>query len=415
MSRNKIKLVAIVTAVCLLADSMLYVVLPIYPEQFGLTSLWEVGVLLSINRFVRIPIHPFVKMFYERYSTRQGLLVGLTLTIVSTLLYGIVDTFLWLLPARILWGVAWAFLRQGGQLSVVHAARESDQQSGRLTGLYNGISRIGSLLGMLMGGMAAGLVGADALCFVFAGAAIVLVPFFVRNISNEPSLEFEKVKLTSELAARELRRYRKLPFLLVTGFMVSLIYQGLLKSTLGYWVTINDNLTGVFLGGLGAAAWTGILQGMRWGLEPIMAPWIGRLADRIGSKLIFLAPALLLASFLFMLLPMSIPTVIWLAAVILLLSTAAIVSTLVDASVVDYASAGSAKHAVVAHYLTVSDLGAALGPAAGFLLIEMAGASSVSWGGAAILLLTTVLVGWEHWNGSKESLKRISEDRAPML
>lgn len=404
MSGSNIKFVALVTAVCLLADSMLYVVLPIYPEQFGLSSLWEVGVLLSINRFVRIPIHPFVKKFYERYPTRQGLLVGLILTIVSTLLYGLMDNFLWLLSARILWGVAWAFLRQGGQLTVIDAAHESDQQSGSLTGLYNGISRTGSLLGMLMGGITAGLVGADTLCFVFAGAAIVLVPFLVRNMRNH-STGVEKAQFLSTLAVRETRNFRELLILLMTGFMVSLIYQGLLKSTLGYWVTIHDSLTSVFLGGLGAAAWTGILQGLRWGLEPIAAPWIGRMADRLASKLIILAPTLLLASFLFILLPASIPTVIWLFAIVLLLFTAVIVSTLVDASVVDYA-AGSAKHAVVAHYLTASDLGAALGPAIGFLLIELAGASSVAWGGAIILLFTTVLVGWEHRNVTKETLKQ---------
>lgn len=109
-------------------------------------------------------------------------------------------------------------------------------------------------------------------------------------------------------------------------------------------------------------------------------------------------------------LPASIPTVIWLFAVVLLLSTATIVSTLVDAFVVDLATS-SVKHAVVAHYLTVSDLGAALGPAVGFLLIERAGPSSVTWGGSIILLLTTLLVGWEQRNVSKESLKRISEEK----
>ncbi len=269
-SLTKIKLVALVTAVCLLGDSMLYVVMPIYLEQFGLSSLWEVGVLLSINRFVRIPIHPFVKKFYERYPTQQGLLVGLILTIFSTLLYGILDTFLWLMSARILWGVAWAFLRQGGQLSVVDAARESDQQSGSLTGLYNGISRTGAS-GMLMGGIAAGMVGADTLCFVFAGVSIVMVPFLVLNMRKDHSTRFEKVESQGMLTVREKWRYRKFPILLITGFMVSLIYQGLLKSTLGYWVTFHDNLTSVFLGGLGAAVWTGILQGLRWGLEPIAA------------------------------------------------------------------------------------------------------------------------------------------------
>ncbi len=403
MSGTKVKLVALVTAVCLLGDSMLYVVLPIYPEQFGLSSLWEVGVLLAVNRFVRIPIHPFVKKFYECFPTREGMLVGLMLTIVSTLLYGILDTFLWLLSARILWGIAWAFLRQGGQLSVVEAVRESDQQSGKLTGLYNGISRTGSLAGMLMGGIGTGLLGADTLCFVFAGAAVVLVPFLVRYMRNDLST-FENAESLGALTVQEMRKYRTFLILLMTGFLVALIYQGLLKSTLGYWVAIQDNLTTVLLGGLGAAVWTGILQGLRWGLEPIVAPWIGSVADRFGSKLILLLPTLLLASLLFILLPAPIPTVIWLFAVVLLLSTAAIVSTLLDAFIIDYAE-GSAKHSVIAHYLMVSDLGAALGPAAGFLLIEMEGPSLVSWGGAIILLLTAMLAGWEYWNDSKSKRK----------
>jgi MFS family permease len=101
---------------------MLYVVLPIFPEQFGLNSLWEVGILLAVNRFIRIPIHPFVQKFYSSFSTRQGLLVGLILTIISTLSYGVLNAFLWMLCARVVWGIAWAFLKQGGQLSIIDAA-----------------------------------------------------------------------------------------------------------------------------------------------------------------------------------------------------------------------------------------------------------------------------------------------------
>ncbi|WP_257348821.1 hypothetical protein [Pseudalkalibacillus decolorationis] len=37
-------LIALITAVCLLGDTMLYIVLPIYWESFGLTALWQVGV-----------------------------------------------------------------------------------------------------------------------------------------------------------------------------------------------------------------------------------------------------------------------------------------------------------------------------------------------------------------------------------
>lgn len=49
---------ALITAVSLFGDSMLYVVLPIHWNDVGLTSLIEVGILLSANRFVRLPLAP---------------------------------------------------------------------------------------------------------------------------------------------------------------------------------------------------------------------------------------------------------------------------------------------------------------------------------------------------------------------
>ncbi|SHM75064.1 Predicted arabinose efflux permease, MFS family [Gracilibacillus kekensis] len=402
VSKTHIKLIAFITAVSLLGDSMLYVVLPIFPELFGLNSLWEVGVLLAVNRFVRIPIHPFVKMFYQYFTIRQGLFIGLILSIITTLSYGILETFLWLLISRIVWGIAWSFLKQGGQLSVVYAVGASNQQlaSGQLTGIYNGISRTGSLAGMLLGGIGASLFGPETLFFVFACLATVLIPFLVRDMRNQQDIASEKPDNQKAPVDQKTIRNRTFLFLLTMGLLLSMIYQGVLTSTLGYWIVFQEDLTTIFLGGLGAAAWTGILQGFRWGLEPVIAPWIGRKADKIGSKLILLIPTLVVASGLFLILPAFIPTVAWLFAVIILLVTATIVSTLLDAFVTDY-TVHFKKNAIISHYLTASDLGAALGPALGFLLIEMAGEYSVVIGGAVILMFTAVLASWEHWHTLK--------------
>lgn len=52
---SNIVTIALVTAFCLLGDSMLYIALPIYWEEAGLDALWQVGILLAINRFVRLP------------------------------------------------------------------------------------------------------------------------------------------------------------------------------------------------------------------------------------------------------------------------------------------------------------------------------------------------------------------------
>lgn len=41
--QQPVTVIAIVTALCLLGDSMLYIVLPIYWKEAGLTALWEVG------------------------------------------------------------------------------------------------------------------------------------------------------------------------------------------------------------------------------------------------------------------------------------------------------------------------------------------------------------------------------------
>lgn len=47
---------------------MLYVALPIYWETAGLESIWQVGVLLSINRFIRLPFNPLISWMYKHIS-----------------------------------------------------------------------------------------------------------------------------------------------------------------------------------------------------------------------------------------------------------------------------------------------------------------------------------------------------------
>ena len=50
---------AVITALCLIGDSMLYIVLPVHAADLGL-SLWEVGVILAVNRIVRLPLNPCI-------------------------------------------------------------------------------------------------------------------------------------------------------------------------------------------------------------------------------------------------------------------------------------------------------------------------------------------------------------------
>ena len=66
--------ISLITAACLVGDSMLYVVLPTHWQEMGLTSLWQIGAILSINRLIRLPLNPLVSHLYKRISARSGIL-----------------------------------------------------------------------------------------------------------------------------------------------------------------------------------------------------------------------------------------------------------------------------------------------------------------------------------------------------
>ncbi|WP_172414395.1 MFS transporter [Candidatus Desulfovibrio trichonymphae] len=145
-NRRHISVFALVTALCLMGDSMLYTVLPVYFQQAGLTSLWEVGALLSVNRLVRLPLNPFIGRLYSRISERTGVCIAMLLGILTTLSYGFLQGLVWWVLARCVWGLAWSLLRLGSLFCILKISTPTTR------GLYNGLYRLGSLAGMLGGG-----------------------------------------------------------------------------------------------------------------------------------------------------------------------------------------------------------------------------------------------------------------------
>ncbi|MFC0523504.1 hypothetical protein ACFFGV_07885 [Pontibacillus salicampi] len=46
-SRRPVIVLSLITALCIIGDSMLYIALPIYYNEAGLSTLWHVGLVLS--------------------------------------------------------------------------------------------------------------------------------------------------------------------------------------------------------------------------------------------------------------------------------------------------------------------------------------------------------------------------------
>ncbi|WP_132529764.1 MFS transporter [Pseudomonas aeruginosa] len=329
-SLRPVVIVALVTALCLAGDSMLYIALPIYWHEVGLEALWQVGVLLSINRLIRLPFNPLIGRLYKHLALKTGLLLAVVIGVLSTAGYGLASGFLAWVLLRGLWGIGWSFFRIGGLSAVVYCA--ADHQRGRAMGLYNGLYRLGSLVGMLLGGLLVPVLGLPALALSVLAATL------------------------SALIARSF------------GTEVSLL--GL---------------------ALSAAGLSGIIQALRWSWEPWLAGRFGAWSDGPRGRRRFYVAALLVGAMGFGLLSSRLPILAWLAIALLVMLVATALTTLTDALAADVARAGDVV-GFMTRYSIVQDLGAALGPALAFLLLERPGGFAwLYWGGSLAFLVLALL------------------------
>ncbi|WP_152548991.1 hypothetical protein [Geomicrobium sp. JCM 19037] len=74
-ARIRVIQVALITAIALFGDAMLFIVLPLYYSQFGLTALWQIGLLLSINRLIRLPLNHWLPGFTGAFHYVQAYLL----------------------------------------------------------------------------------------------------------------------------------------------------------------------------------------------------------------------------------------------------------------------------------------------------------------------------------------------------
>lgn len=191
-SEKSILFVAAITAICLLGDTMLYIVLPVYWQDVGLRSLWEVGVVLSVNRFVRLPLNPFVGWLYHRMTLRVGLILAIILAFFATTGYGLFKGFyIWVL-LRAIWGIAWSFIRMGGYLTVIRYS--TDENRGRWMGTFQGISRLGGLAGMIIGGVLVPILGIQSISITFGIIILFCLPVILIFIAHEKVSEETKHK-----------------------------------------------------------------------------------------------------------------------------------------------------------------------------------------------------------------------------
>ncbi len=123
-------------------DAFLYPFLPQYAEVMGIPVVW-IGVLLSINRFIRIGFNPFVVRLFALYGVRTVTIIAAGMAMVSTMGYGLGLGLISLIVFRIIWGMAFAILR----LSTL-AYAFGHEQVGISLGMSRSIQEAGPMLSL---------------------------------------------------------------------------------------------------------------------------------------------------------------------------------------------------------------------------------------------------------------------------
>lgn len=351
-------LAATATAFSLFGDQTLYSVLPTAYERLNLLP-FQVGLLLSANRWIRLLTNHFAEGVIRRFDVTKPLVGALVVGAALTALYGTASPFAVLLAGRLVWGLCWSFIRQSGLMTTSRCA--SDGYLGETVGFYNGISRLGSVVGNAIGAFGNDAIGWARTFYVFAVVSLVGVPLGAASQRRLPPPK------AAPSSANNARRSGAMAF---CAFVLGCAGSGLVMSTLGLLLkeTVGES---VRLGSwtLGVATLTGLLLSTRWVLDGLGAPLLGALSDRIGRRR---SAAVFYGSGAFALATgAGAGHVLALAASTLVFFVCA--TTL---QVVMYAEASRRGSRNIASFVTADDSGAALGPLLGWAIRQ---ASLPTW------------------------------------
>ena len=387
--RQRVSVTATILAVSVMGDSMLYGVLPANLGDFGLTAGLGAGLVLSANRWIRLISNSWAASIYNRFGLRIPLMISVILAMATTISYGLFQGFWPLLVARIGWGICFSIQIISLYMVVL---REGEEYRGALMGVYNSLFRFGSLVAVIAGGLLVDTVGIRMAFAMVAFVAVSCLPVVLLieedgPISGKP-LEGSNVYKgnkdkgggdiwTMLLGTRSDKLTHNLKLLAVnyTRFTNTFAVSGIVMATLGLLIR---HRIGEFwdFGGLmiGAATLTGLILAPGWASEVGLSIYFGRMSDRFGrrSVLLICLPVVVFGSLA--LIAANISVLILVVPLIFAATTASKVS--LDALAGDLSSGADRAH-VMSRYATWADLGAALGPVAGYTLISVIGLSAI--------------------------------------
>ena len=351
-----------VLSISLLGDILIYVVLPVNAELFGVTLFW-VGVLLAANRLIRIFTYGPIAALAERIGPRNLAIAAAIAAAISTLGYGFGIGWPVLLAARITWGLCFAALTL-----VIFAYAVSDKsKAGARVGFSRAIMNICPTLALFLGPLVAVAVGPKDL-FIYLGLISMLaVPLAVLLPKEGRRPEPKKTEWLPMPKRFDL-------FMFIAGLTVDGVFTMAITITVAQTSSIG---TAMVAGG--------VLLGIRRGSEGLLSPLGGILGDKYGPhSLLFLSTLLMAIGFA--LLALGYVYVGGLLAVI----GRAFIAALWPAEIAHRTTQEKTLRRIAVAQ-TWRDVGASTGPLIAGSLLEVVAIGHIYWTMAALVIVGLIL------------------------
>tara|TARA_A100001037_G_scaffold189178_1_gene169357 strand:+ start:3497 stop:4705 length:1209 start_codon:yes stop_codon:yes gene_type:complete len=354
-------------AAALLGDAMLYVVMPSRPEFWSLT-IFQVGILLSANRFVRFFTNPLSSYIVNKFGVYRPFKLTLIASLGVLAMYALSTSFIVLLLARLLWGACWSVLRLVSQWIA------SDVSSEANVGLYlatnASLIRIGSIGGAVFGGLLSDYLGYRRTFLIF-GVFTLLSWFCWLKYSRYGSSNVSTNSNEGNRNFLSLLKDREVFLLGISGLTVGIVISGLMSASLGHFIRAKFGVEfDLLMFTVTVTGLTGILLGFRSLAEVGVGPFGGYISDRYG-RLKVLIFSVAITSIGLLLLGIS-DSPEFITVMLLLVFVGGVLLTVQLLPLVSLIAEKHSRSEVFSVYNTFQDFGSALGPFIGLSLISAA-------------------------------------------
>ncbi|KKK60067.1 hypothetical protein LCGC14_3028070, partial [marine sediment metagenome] len=168
-------------------------IIALYAKELG-ASIILIGLIVGVYSMVHIPSNIFFGRLVDKLGRKHLITIGVFLDGISMLLYFLANNPIFLLFARVIHGIGGGF---GGPATMAYLSdATSKERSGRVMALYGISIGFANLIGFMLGGMVAQIIGFSNL-FLIIGILLIIMAFLSFGLPSiyqkrETSITFKQ-------------------------------------------------------------------------------------------------------------------------------------------------------------------------------------------------------------------------------